>query len=83
MVEVQLERDGTRSMEWLVREPDANGIKHDGKRFYRSSATTHDVECKDCEFYLDGRNGLGLAAQHHDRTGHHVIVWSIRTIEYL
>jgi len=32
------------------------------------------VTCEDCEFNTAGKNGLGLAAQHHDRTGHNVNV---------
>lgn len=31
------------------------------------------VSCE-CGWTYDGRNGLGLAAQHHDRTGHEVQV---------
>ena len=35
---------------------------------------TYAVWCEDCEWHTFGKNGLGNAAQHHDRTGHTVRV---------
>jgi len=36
-----------------------------------------------CDFHVDGtRNGLGLAAQHYDRTGHAVRVETCRVVYY-
>lgn len=28
------------------------------------------AECQECGWTVNSRNSLGLAAQHHDRTGH-------------
>lgn len=32
------------------------------------------AECHDCGKVFDARNALGLAAQHHDKTGH-CVTW--------
>lgn len=34
----------------------------------------YSVHCEDCDFETSGKNGLGNAARHHDRTGHTVNV---------
>ena len=30
------------------------------------------AQCEDCSWQVESKNGFGLAAQHHDRTGHNV-----------
>jgi len=30
------------------------------------------AKCNECNWKLDSKNALGLAAQHHDRTGHSI-----------
>jgi len=32
----------------------------------------YEARCQDCAWETCGKNGLGNAAQHHDRTGHTV-----------
>lgn len=43
----------------------------------------YNVECQDCGWKTAGRNGLGLAARHHDRTGHTVHTEVGGRVEYL
>lgn len=43
----------------------------------------YDARCRECGFEVSGKNALGLAAQHHDRTGHSIDVESIGNISYL
>ena len=40
--------------------------------FRRSGLLAASAECLDCEWDAEGRNAVGLAAQHHDRHGHTV-----------
>lgn len=40
------------------------------------------AHCVNCEWEVESRNGLGLAAQHHDRTGHEVQVEISRVVIY-
>ncbi len=45
---------------------------------------SYRVECDGCDFAPpEGRNGLGLAAKHHDRTGHSVRVECFGSVQYL
>ncbi len=39
--------------------------------------------CLDCEWSTHGKNGLGLAAQHHDRTGHSVNISVEGLVKYI
>ena len=43
----------------------------------------YSVECTGCDWTVCGKTGLGLAAQHHDRTGHSVRVEVEGCISYL
>ena len=43
----------------------------------------YHVECRDCGWKVEGKNGLGLAAQHHDRTGHTIVTEVEGTVSYL
>jgi hypothetical protein len=43
-----------------------------GRHSRRSGIIDADARCDDCEWEVFSRNSLGLAAQHHDRTGHTV-----------
>lgn len=38
----------------------------------RTGIAHAQAECLQCPFRVASRNSLGLAAQHHDRTGHEV-----------
>jgi hypothetical protein len=69
---------------WDVREPNERGIKHDGNRYYKTSPTIYYAECQEpgCDFMLEGRNALAVGAIHHDKHGHPVKIWAVRTIEY-
>ena len=51
----------------------------------RSTWTNWDynVVCQDCGWAVQGKNGLGVAAQHHDRTGHTVHVDVEGVVQYL
>ena len=40
------------------------------------------AHCSDCDWNVETRNGLGLAAQHHDRTGHKVSIEITRVVIY-
>lgn len=40
------------------------------------------VNCRGCDWHYEGMNGLGLAAQHHDRTGHTVDVDTFGFVTY-
>jgi hypothetical protein len=79
-----IDGESGKILEWEIREPNSRGVKHDGKRYYTTTPTIYYVECKEagCTFEHEGRNALALAAIHHDKSGHHVKVWCIRTIEY-
>jgi hypothetical protein len=41
-------------------------------RLTRTGIAHAQAECLNCTFKVFTRNSLGLAAQHHDRTGHEV-----------
>lgn len=41
-----------------------------GRTTYRRGILAAETRCRDCGWEYEGRNALGLAAQHHDRTGH-------------
>ena len=41
------------------------------------------AECQDCDWCLCAKNALGVAAQHHDRTGHSVRIEITGIISYL
>jgi hypothetical protein len=41
------------------------------------------VNCDGCDFCVESKNGLGLAAQHHDRTGHDVHAEVMGNVSYL
>ena len=43
---------------------------------------TYEARCRDCPWETHGRNGLGNAAQHADRTGHSVCIDVEGSIEY-
>lgn len=43
-----------------------------GRHSRRSGIVDAYVDCDDCEWKVGSTNSLGLAAQHHDRTGHTV-----------
>ncbi len=43
----------------------------------------YEARCWDCGWAVRGRNGLGLAAQHHDRTGHTVQINVFGVVVYL
>lgn len=40
------------------------------------------AECENCGWTTHARNGLGLSAQHHDRTGHVVSVEQTIHVRY-
>lgn len=42
----------------------------------------YTVSCEDCGWELSGKNGLGLAAQHHDKYGHTVHVQIVGSVTY-
>lgn len=44
---------------------------------------TYNAKCQDCGWAVSGRNGLGLAAQHYDRTGHTVYTNVEGLVKYL
>ncbi len=41
------------------------------------------AECLTCGWGVGSRNSLGLAAQHHDRTGHDVRIEQVLGVSYL
>lgn len=41
------------------------------------------VNCDGCGWQYEGKNGLGLAAQHHDRYGHSIHVDIYTVVSYL
>ena len=43
----------------------------------------YNVTCQDCGWETYGKNGLGIAAQHHDRTGHTVTIDVEGQVKYL
>ena len=43
-----------------------------GRRRYRSGILEAMAECDDCEFLVEAKTAIGLAAIHHDKTGHKV-----------
>lgn len=43
----------------------------------------YNAVCQDCGWATRGKNGLGLAAQHHDRTGHTVSTDVKGIVQYL
>ncbi len=51
-------------------------------RAYWRTRFNYTAECQGCDWWADGANGQGIAAQHHDRTGHVVRVEVTRTIYY-
>lgn len=44
---------------------------------------SYDALCEECGWRTEGKNGLGVAAQHHDRTGHSVRVEVSGGVSYL
>ncbi len=44
---------------------------------------TYDAECEGCDFRVISRNALGLAAQHHDKTGHSIQIEVEGHVSYL
>lgn len=50
----------------------------------RDTATHTDssARCEHCHWKNEARNSLATAAQHHDRTGHVVVVTIHRTVVY-
>jgi hypothetical protein len=50
------------------------------ERVKRSAITDLLVECRGCSWTSSGLNGVGTAAQHHDRTGHVVAVSITRLV---
>lgn len=55
---------------------------HPGGRRYWVTKPAYVVQCSDCEFSQQSGNAKGLAAQHHDRTGHRVSVQETRSTIY-
>jgi len=43
----------------------------------------YSARCDGCDWTLYSKNALGVAAQHHDRTGHSVHVESAGCVSYL
>lgn len=41
------------------------------------------AHCQGCTLVMNGKNALGLAAKHHDRTGHSVLVDVLGHVSYL
>ena len=52
------------------------------ERNYWTTKTDYRAECHDCSWSADGRNGLAIAAKHHDKTSHTVFVDILRTVVY-
>ena len=46
------------------------------------SFTDYNAQCGECDWHASTRNALGLAAQHHDRTGHFVRIEMYRVVFY-
>ena len=44
--------------------------------------TEYYAECHDCDFLQEGKNALGISAQHHDRTGHRISIEIRTTVMY-
>lgn len=42
----------------------------------------YEAFCWNCAFHAHGKNALGLAAQHHDRTGHYITIDASGSIAY-
>lgn len=42
----------------------------------------YEAWCWECGFHTHGKNALGLAAQHHDRTGHYITIDVSGSISY-
>lgn len=61
---------------------DAAGFSAVSKRAYWTTKPYFLVECQDCAWDTHGTNGQGLAARHHDATGHVVRVDVERAIYY-
>lgn len=51
-------------------------------RFYWHTKPDYFASCDDCGWELHSRNALGVAARHHDATGHTVRVEVIRSVIY-
>ena len=43
----------------------------------------YQARCRGCEWELYSKNALGVAAQHHDRTGHSVDIEVSGCVSYL
>lgn len=43
----------------------------------------YEAKCRGCGWGVYGKNGLGLAAQHHDRTGHSIQIDIKGVVVYL
>lgn len=52
------------------------------RRAYWTTKPDYQVECQDCPWEVMGRTGQGLAARHHDATGHIVRVEVLSAIYY-
>ena len=44
---------------------------------------TYFARCTECSWELSSKNALGLAAQHHDRTGHSIATDVEGHVDYL
>jgi len=53
-----------------------------GRKLFRRGVVEATADCQDCDWEAYRRNALGLAAQHHDRTGHHVIATETWSVQY-
>lgn len=51
-------------------------------RFHWSTKPDYYAQCQDCGWELMSRNALGVAAKHHDATGHTVRVGVENAIWY-
>ena len=51
-------------------------------RFHWTTKPDYLASCEDCGWELHGHNALGVAARHHDATGHTVHVEVVRSVVY-
>ncbi|MBF6618807.1 MAG: hypothetical protein ITG02_01070 [Patulibacter sp.] len=52
------------------------------RRLTASSLDSVEAQCQGCTWTARSRNAQGIAAQHHDRTGHPVRVVTTRAVTY-
>lgn len=57
------------------------GIKRIGTP-RRSSIIEAEAMCEDCDWTVEAGNAVGLAAQHHKRTGHDVLSYQQIQVHY-